>query len=76
MAAARIEYKGAVHEFQKLRHLSEHQFLDRCWFIVKNKDVQNVEAYADLWVAMRHYDVTYTTTVMAALAEMEKRVWS
>jgi hypothetical protein len=73
--AARIEYKGISQVFQKPAHLNEQQFLDRCWFIVKNKDTPNVEAYADLWISLKYYEVTYTPQVMDALHKMEKNVW-
>lgn len=76
MSAARIEYKGASRVFVKPAHLNEQQFLDRCWFIVKNKDAKNVEAYADLWVATRYHDVIYGPAVMDVLQKMEHRVWA
>ncbi len=75
-AAARIEYKGFSRVFHKPSHLNEQQFLDRCWFIVKNRDAPNVEAYADLWISSKYYEVTFAPAVMDALNKMEKNVWA
>jgi hypothetical protein len=74
--AARIEYKGISEAFHKPAHLNEQQFLDRCWFIVKNRGAPNVAAYADLWISSKYYEVTYTPAVMDTLHKMEKNVWA
>jgi hypothetical protein len=71
-----IEYKGHMFFFQKPRNLTETQFQDRCWFIVKNSDHSNVEAYADIWISQQYYNVTYTREVMEKIRILEQNMIS
>lgn len=73
-----VEYKDDSLKFEHCPNatsLNETQFIDRCWFIVKNKNHANVEAYADLWLAWKYHGATYASDIMKTIQEMEKNVW-
>ena len=73
-----IEYKGETHNFvHRPDHtlLNEAQFINRCWFIVKNKNEPNVQAYADLWLSWKYHGSTYSTASMQLLEVYDHNVW-
>jgi hypothetical protein len=73
-----IEYKNDSFRFEHdpdTSHLNETQFLDRCWFIVKNKNDAHVDAYADLWLAWKYNGSTYNPEIMQTLQALDKNVW-
>lgn len=75
---AHIEYKGASHTFEKPMHMNERQFLDRCWFIVKNDspDNVNVKAFADLWLSHKYYHCQYDAEIMRTIQAMDDKIWA
>ena len=71
-----IEYKGCLYHFQKPSHLTEKMFQDKCWFIVKNKNVQNIEDMSNIWIASKYYKTGYSEEIMQQIAEYEKNMSS
>jgi hypothetical protein len=74
-----IEFKNDSYLFEHhpdITHLNETQFLDRCWFIVKNKNNAIVEEYADLWLAWKYHGSTYNQEIMQVLHALDKNVWN
>lgn len=73
-----IEYKTDSYQFKHdpdSTQLNETQFIDRCWFIVKNKNYAYVEAYADLWLAWKCQGSTYNPEIMQTLQTLDQNVW-
>jgi len=66
-----IEYKGRIHAFAKPMFYTEKMFLDRCWFVVRNVTVPDIEALADIWICARYHGVRYDKTVMDRLQKCE-----
>lgn len=73
---AHIEYKGKSHTFTKPQHMNERQFLDRCWFIIKNQSTDNVAAYADIWLAHKYFHCSYDLEMMRTIDDMNGKIWA
>jgi len=73
-----FEYKNDAYTFEHqptVTFLNETQFIDRCWFIIKNKNNANVEAYADLWLAWKYHESTYAPDIMNTLCSLDRIMW-
>lgn len=73
-----IEYKNDSIRFEHhpyITQLNETQFIDRCWFIVKNKNYASVEPYADLWLAWKYHGSTYNQEIMETLQILDQNAW-
>lgn len=70
-----IEYKGRMYPFVKPSNIgTEKMFLDRCWFIVKNNDIENIESYADMWIAFKYYQSEYSKDNMEKIRHYEQNM--
>lgn len=65
----RIEHKGKVHVFSK-DQLDRNQFMDKCWFLVKNETIHDVEIYADIWIAHKYYGAVYDEKIMKVIKQL------
>lgn len=63
-----IEHNGVSYKFVNTDGQDSQVFNDKCWFIIRNKKVDNVEALAELWVNKKHLGVTYPPSVEALLS--------
>jgi hypothetical protein len=71
-----IEYKGKMYYYKNTSNILEKMFLDKCWFIVKNIDIDTPESYADLWICVKYYGVEYSNDIMEKLKLYEKNLIS
>lgn len=69
-----IEYKGKLYIFKKPPNLTDKMFQDRSWFIVKNKNLEHVESYADLWICWKYYGSEYGRELMDFLVRCETKM--
>lgn len=69
-----IEYKGRMFPFKKSIHITDNMFYDRCWFIVKNQGVENVEAYADMWISFKYFESEYSDEIMRKISELQSNL--
>lgn len=69
-----IEYKGRMFPFKKSIHMCDKMFYDRCWFIVKNQGVENIEAYADMWISFKYFESKYSDDIMEKIKELENNM--
>ena len=69
-----IEYRGKLYPFKKPIYLTDAMFYDRCWYIVKNNSKENIEEYANMWIAHKYFTVDYDPPVMQILYDLEQNV--
>jgi hypothetical protein len=66
-----ITYQGQTYFFSKKDDTeTETMFRDRCWWIVKNIDNDNVEhivSLSHIWISQKYYDVSYDDDTIALM---------
>ena len=54
-----IEYDGVSYFFKDTSITDINMLYDKYWFIIKNKNNENVNQLADIWLMKKHYGLTY-----------------
>jgi hypothetical protein len=63
-----VHHKGNSFVFERTSDvLSDEMFYDRAWFVVLNLGKENIEAYADLYIATKYYGACYEAKDVDAL---------
>jgi hypothetical protein len=75
-----ITYQGQTYRFAKKDNTeTEAMFRDRCWWIVKNidndnvKNIEHIISLSYIWISQKYYNVTYdddTTALMKTLKDV------
>lgn len=67
-----IEFEGKMFLFEHNSDvfMTESMFLDKCWFIVKNNQVDDIEHYANMWIQVKYNKVEYEASCMQKINDL------
>ncbi len=66
-----INYKGTTYVFKNTLGEEPKMFIDRTWYIVKNKDKHAddyLEKLSHIWASKKYYSVEYSKDIELALS--------
>ena len=67
-----IEHEGVSYMFTAKDqdiHLDKDMFYEKCLYIIKNKEVQNIEHLANVWILKKFFGLVYPKSVEDVLVE-------
>lgn len=58
-----IEYEGISYCFKNEENWDRNMFHDKCLYMIKNKNIQNIDNISTIWVYKKYYGVSYPTAI-------------
>jgi hypothetical protein len=65
-----IEHNGALYFFTNTKQENAKLFTSKCWFIVKNQHIPNIQSIADIWANKKYLKVSYPEHIEKMLSDM------
>jgi hypothetical protein len=62
-----IEKDGRYFCFKNENNEDPKMFLEKCWFIVRNQNVDNIHTIADIWIHKKYLGLQYPDHIEASL---------